>query len=303
MKSRRSGFTLSQLIILLALLALFLGFMLSALARVRKVAAQTQSQNNMKQILIGTINMADAQNGKLPAGVDDMNFSVAAKVLPYIEENELYKSIDFTKSVDDKVNAEARKKVVRVFVNPADTIMNVNDWGATNYLFNAGTKASLKDNDGVFYQNSQVRFPAGIPDGTSNTIFIVETLKGDGNKRAVDVKRQHIAYRADALKELKAEAGVEDFKVGKHVAGDRCASWMDGRFLQGTFNAGRQPNDMKPDVTCGGMGGWSGPRSLGDTVNVGLGDGSVRAVSIKISAETWKAAITPNGGEVLGSDW
>src|SRR5207248_149902 len=128
--------------------------------------------------------------------------------------------------------------------------------------------------------------------------------KGDGQTKAVDVRRQHVAYKAEALKGLKDEAGVQDFKEGKHIAGDRCASWMDGRFLQGTFNSGRKPNDERPDVSCAGLGGLSGPRSLTGSIQVGMGDGSVRAIDAKrISYETWKAAITPAGGEVLGPDF
>jgi hypothetical protein len=79
---------------------------------------------------------------------------------------------------------------------------------------------------------------------------------------------------------------------------------MDGRFLQGTFNAARKPNDERPDVSCAGLGGLSGPRSLDDYIQVGMGDGVVRAINgKKISFETWKAAITPAGGEVLGTDF
>src|SRR5260370_27747207 len=131
----------------------------------------------------------------------------------------------------------------------------------------------------------------------------VETLKGDGQKKATDVRRQHIALKADALKGLTAESGVKDFEDGKDIAGNRCASWMDGRFMQGTFNATRKPGDNRPDVDCAGLGGLFAPRSLTDTINAGLADGSVHFVSKKISHETWKAAITPAGGEVLGSDW
>ena len=36
---------------------------------------------------------------------------------------------------------------------------------------------------------------------------------------------------------------------------------------------------------------------------VGLGDGSGRLVSASVSPDTWAAALTPDGGEVLGSDW
>jgi hypothetical protein len=34
-----------------------------------------------------------------------------------------------------------------------------------------------------------------------------------------------------------------------------------------------------------------------------LADGSVRALAPSMSNTTWWAAVTPSGGEVLGSDW
>jgi hypothetical protein len=36
---------------------------------------------------------------------------------------------------------------------------------------------------------------------------------------------------------------------------------------------------------------------------VGLGDGSVRLVNTAISPQTWANAVSPNDGNVLGSDW
>jgi hypothetical protein len=38
-------------------------------------------------------------------------------------------------------------------------------------------------------------------------------------------------------------------------------------------------------------------------IQVGLGDGSVRTVSTSISVTTWANAVSPNDGNVLGSDW
>ena len=38
-------------------------------------------------------------------------------------------------------------------------------------------------------------------------------------------------------------------------------------------------------------------------IQVALADGSVRGVRAGVSAETWRAAYTPDGGEVLGDGW
>jgi hypothetical protein len=38
-------------------------------------------------------------------------------------------------------------------------------------------------------------------------------------------------------------------------------------------------------------------------MQVGMADGSIRGVSSGVSGATWWAAVTPNGGETLGTDW
>src|SRR5262249_17044954 len=173
----------------------------------------------------------------------------------------------FKKSIDDKANAEARKVKIKTFLSKGDPIESVKDeWGATNYLFN----------DKVFFLNSKAKLPASFPDGTSNTIVIGETLNGDGQTKAADVKRQYVLLKKEDLKATGLNTGVKYFKDNKNIAGDRCASWMDGRFLQGTFNARLMPNDERPDVSCGGVSGVSTLRSLDKFVLVGLADGRAR---------------------------
>jgi hypothetical protein len=78
---------------------------------------------------------------------------------------------------------------------------------------------------------------------------------------------------------------------------------MDGRFLQTRFNGELALNDERPDVSCEGWGGVSALRSLDDNILAAMADGSVRMVKDKLSHKTWKAVITPAGGEVLGTDW
>src|SRR4051812_23991367 len=117
--------------------------------------------------------------------------------------------IDFKKASDDKDNAAIRAALIKTYLSPRDPQMRVNDNdGPTNYLFSAGTEASLVKNNGMFYTDSQVKF-ADITDGTSNTIMAVETLKGDGGKKAIDVRRQHVQLKAGDLKGIKESTGVD----------------------------------------------------------------------------------------------
>jgi type II secretory pathway pseudopilin PulG len=291
-KRNRPAFTLFQLLVVIAILAILIGLLLPAVQKVREAAARAQSQNNIKQLMLGAHNYHDANNS-FPPGVDDNHFSAVSKLLPYIEQQNVYNNIDFKKSIDDQANAPMRQLLIKTLLNPQDAIARVKPaWGGTNYVFN----------DLVFYLNSKEKVQ-GITDGTSNTIAIGETLKGDGKTDAVDVRRQHVLLKKEDLKNTGPDTGVQYFKDNKNIVGDRCASWMDGRFLQGTFNGKLRPNDERPDVSCGGVSGVSALRSFGSYVQVGICDGSVRAVNKNVSLKTWKAAMTPNGGEPLGNDW
>ncbi len=301
MSAKRAGFTLFQLLVILAILALLFALFLPAAAKMRAQAARQQSQNKLQRIALACHSYHDNYN-TLPPGVDANGFGTAAYLLPYLDQTPLYKKIDFGKSVADEANKKWAVPV-KIFLNPQDPIEQVNkDFGVTNYLFCAGSQYDLKDNNGVFYRNSKIKFTA-VADGLSNTLMVGETLKGDGGTKATDVHRQHVQLKKDALKGLKDESGVQDFKDDKNIAANRCQSWMDGRFLRGTFTGTRTLNDEKPDVDCGGVGGLSALRSLIGGSNVGMCDGSARFVSDKISLKTWKNAAGRNDGEPLGADW
>jgi type II secretory pathway pseudopilin PulG len=292
---RRSAFTLFQLLTVLAILAFGFALFMPGIAKMRIMAARAQSQNNLKQIILACHDYASANNDAFPPGVDDNHYSASAKLLPYIEQAQVYNLIKFDKPITDEDNAEARKTVIATFLDPLDPVKSIrDDSGATNYLFN----------DQVFFLNSKMNIAKDIPDGTSLTIAIGATLKGDGGEKAEDVKRQYVLLKKDALKGVKPDAGESYWKENKNIAGDRCTSWMDGRFLQGTFNGRLKLNDERPDVSCGGEGGVSTLRSLMDDIPVGMADGSVRTVNAKkLTFITWTNALCPNDGNPLGPDW
>jgi hypothetical protein len=297
--SRRNGFTLFQLLILIALFAMGFALLLPAIANARLQAARMASANNMKQLGLAVHNYAATYNDFFPPGMDKLGFSAAAYLLPYIEQANVFNQIDFKQAPTDKANAQARATVVKVFLNPLDPVKNVTmDAGATNYLFCAGSQPVLGPNDGIFAVGAKWKI-GNIPDGTSNTMLIGETLKGDSGVNATTVARQHVELKADALKGIKADAGVDDWKNNKNIAADRCAAWMDGKFLQGTFTGTRTVNDERPDVTCVGQGGFSGLRSLSNDVWICMADGSVRKLSSKVPLNVIQLLANTSDGMVL----
>ena len=309
-RSRRPGFSVFDLLVIIAIIGVLIGLLLPAVQKVREAANRAKSQNNLKQLALAVHNYASTYQDKLPPGNDANNYSTFVYLLPYVEQDAIYRNLlkasdSLKKPMSDKVNDEMRGMTIKYFLSPDDPRAFVTEGiGATNYLFCAGSQPGI-DGNGVFTQGPNKYTIANIPDGTSNTILAGETLKGDGGKKGVTVERQHVRLDKDALKGIKDDAGAQDFNENKNIAGNRCESWMDGRFLQGTFTATRKLNDDRPDVDCAGAGGLSSLRSnrSGGTVIVALCDGSVRNVSPSVSMKTWKSAAGANDGEVLGSDW
>lgn len=254
------------------------------------------SQNNMKQIGISMHANYDV-NRQFPSLKDGNGYAITVSLLPYLEQQNLYQLIQ-----NNGIKV-AEKTRLQLFISPLDPVAGRSEHTTPmNYLFNAGSKYSMKDNDGIVYENSKVKFN-DIPDGTSLTLMTAETLVGDFSKKAVDVARQHIAFKKKALRNAGPKSGLKEWKASQNIVGDRCSRWYDPEFLQCTFTMTRKINDPRPDVNYGGAGGLSGFRTNINGTNIGMCDGSVRFINQNVSFEVLRKLATRSGKEAVPFDF
>ncbi|MCA9241325.1 MAG: DUF1559 domain-containing protein [Planctomycetales bacterium] len=163
---RRSGFTLVELLVVIAVISVLIALLLPAVQSAREAARRTQCKNNLKQMGLALLGHHDAygyfpvnqtasgagSGGECAAGF----YSWHARVLPFLEQSAVYDSIDFSANMSDACgsgapisaqhpNATAAAMVVQTFLCPSDGVTGGNhvvmgdaNPASDNYAANAG---------------------------------------------------------------------------------------------------------------------------------------------------------------------
>jgi len=133
-----------------------------------EAAAAQASANNLKQIAIAMHNYSDNHNSTMPpAAVCDKTgkplLSWRVLILPYIEQDDLFKQFKLDESWDSEHNKKLLAKMPRTYAIPGK-----NKPGDTNTHYRV-----FVGNGAGFDWVRGARFPADFSDGTSNTIMCV----------------------------------------------------------------------------------------------------------------------------------
>jgi prepilin-type N-terminal cleavage/methylation domain-containing protein len=313
--THHSGFTLVELLVVIAIIGILVSLLLPAVQAARESARRTQCMNNIRQVALAFQNHHDIHK-IFPHGTYnylDSTFTTPApynntqdrrcwahNLWPFVEQTALYEA--FEKHMSTGASALAFNQshiIVQPYMCPSDreSPKLQTFWGGIgtptqgfsgNYIacagddyFNAGGVTNSAKLNGVAYAVSKVNF-AGVTDGSSNTALVSELILSP-DTTAHDIRgRYHNPAHGGVLFSTRVTPNT--------MVPDRF-SWCSPHPVRKApcINTG---SDMFVSTRSYHPGG----------VVMGMVDGSLRFVSNNVSATTYKAWGSRNGGEAVSNE-
>jgi len=318
-RSRLRGFTLVELLVVIAIIAILIALLLPAVQAAREAARRTQCNNNQKQIGIALANHENSYS-KFPAGANGWNeqgsqwlgHTAFAQILPYLEQAEIKDLIVPDRRWIDSANMVIgfAKLQPQVYMCPSDVEVRGRalhgSHGRANYVLcfgkdwvfpppmpvyqpqnrPPGADPDDLENGGAFRYESG-RLMRDFRDGTSNTATVSEVRDGADDEYAANGNPAD--YRgvwfwpfvgAMYLHKETPNSSVED-----------CIRWYQCPDL---------PQQVAPcNANCNEQEANSAARSYHPGgVNTLFGDGHVTFISDSIDLATWQSLATIDDGDL-----
>jgi prepilin-type N-terminal cleavage/methylation domain-containing protein len=203
----RMGFTLVELLVVIAVIGVLVGLLLPAVQAAREAGRRAQCSNHLRQLGLALHNYHDTLRqfppsyvantrdpGRDPETFDGPSgFAWGALLLPFLEQRPIHDSFDFRRPCWDSVNLPYASTTIKTFLCPSSSGLRdpfemkdgagsvVGRFAINHYVANAGQEEpwgqTLEDwsslADGPMYRNSSTR-AADVGDGLSNTVFLGE---------------------------------------------------------------------------------------------------------------------------------
>lgn len=228
----RSGFTLVELLVVIAIIAILVGLLLPAVQAAREAARKASCKNNLHQIGLALHAYHDTHR-TLPTGCIQWRqfnspnpyrqFAWSALLLPFLEQHNLHAQIDFGRPFDSPINADAAATRLSVYECPtADSRELVR--GQTDYGGLYGeTMADRTQEDGMFLYERSIAF-RDVTDGLSNTMAVSEDVGGPDSEW---INGRNVFVQSGGINDPTAWIGDNEIR-SRHGAG-AMVLFVDGR--------------------------------------------------------------------------
>ena len=333
---KRNAFTLIELLVAIAIIGILVGLLLPAVQSAREAARRMQCSNHLKQVALACHNYQSTFRRFPPSAIVELNTTVTGnngswgvhgRILPYLEQGNVYESVDLSLAWDDQSSIDGLK--IPVYSCPSDPgsdqVRTFSDnrpsLYPTSYGFNFGRwfvfdPATRQGSDGMFSPNQFLDFRDCL-DGSSHTLLTAEVKAWTPYQRNGGPTSTTLpASKVDA--EATVASGAQ-FKDTGHT------EWPDGRVHHTGFTVTLSPNSDVHFTIDGqlheqtdfnswqeGKNGVAGHPTYAivtsrsyhtGLVNVAKLDGSTSSITESIDLPTWHALGTRSGREIIEGEW